>query len=49
MNYLKIFVSLILYLIITTGIQAKEYNILDFGAKPDGQIINTKVIQLAEA
>ncbi len=32
---------------ISFGIQAKEYNILDFGAKPDGQAINTKAVQTA--
>jgi|GEM_PF-340954 len=32
---------------ITTGIQAQEYNILRFGAKPDGQTISTKAIQSA--
>ncbi len=47
MNKLKIRISIILCLIFTTGIQAKEYNILDFGAKPDGQTINTKAIQSA--
>ncbi len=47
MNYLKLFISLIFYLAITTWIQAKEYNILDFGAKPDGQTLNTNIIQSA--
>ncbi len=47
MNHLKVCISLILCLIFTTGIQAKEYNILDFGAKSDGQTINTKAIQSA--
>ena len=46
MNNLKFHIGLILCLIFT-GIQAKEYNILDFGAKPDGQTINTQAIQSA--
>jgi len=47
MNNLRIYLNLILCLIISNAIQAKEYNILDFGAKPDGQTINTKAIQSA--
>ena len=47
MNILKTYISLILFLILPFIIQAKDYNILDFGAKPDGQTINTTVIQTA--
>lgn len=44
---MKIYISLVLFLLITTEIQAKEYNILDFGAVPDGKTINTEAIQSA--
>jgi len=47
MNILKTFTSLVLFLVITTGIQAKDYNILAFGAEPDGKTINTEIIQSA--
>jgi polygalacturonase len=33
--------------LIAAGVQAKDYNILDFGANPDGQTLNTEVIQAA--
>jgi len=45
MNKLFFLSSTVLCLMFTVGIQAREYNILDFGAKPDGETINTEIIQ----
>lgn len=30
-----------------TGVQGKDYSIMDFGAKPDGVTLNTHTIQYA--
>lgn len=45
MNKLFFFSSLALCLMFAVGIQAKEYNILALGAKPDGKTVNTEIIQ----
>ncbi|MGI6048516.1 MAG: glycosyl hydrolase family 28-related protein, partial [Petrimonas sp.] len=37
----------ILFIFLAFHIQAKDYNIADFGAKPDGKTINTRTIQRA--
>ena len=47
MNSLKLIYSLILVITITNAAKAKDYNIIDFGAKPDTSNICTKAIQEA--
>ncbi len=47
MNTIRIYFTATLLLLFTICVQAKEYNILDFGAKPDGRTLNTKSIQSA--
>ena len=37
----------ILFIFLAFHIQAKDYNIADFGAKPDGKTVNTRTIQRA--
>ncbi len=47
MKNIKTLLIVALYILFAGGTQAEEYNILDFGAKPDGRTVNTKSIQLA--
>ncbi len=47
MNILKIYFGLFLGLMISMETQAKEYNILDFGAVADTTVISTQAIQNA--
>lgn len=47
MKNIRVFFTVTFFLLSVSGIQAKEYNILDFGAKPDGRTMNTKFIQSA--
>jgi hypothetical protein len=47
MSNVKIYFAVTLFLLLAIHIQAKEYNIVDFGAKPDGSTLNTKSIQSA--
>ena len=47
MKVMKFVFSLFVCLMLANGLQAKDCNILDFGAKPDGTTMNTKAIQSA--
>ncbi|MFA9389612.1 MAG: glycoside hydrolase family 28 protein [Prolixibacteraceae bacterium] len=44
---MKSILTTILAIVLVLSIQAKEYNVLDFGAKGDSSTINTKAIQAA--
>jgi parallel beta-helix repeat protein len=47
MKSIRILSALLFFFLAANCLKAEEYNIVNFGAKPDGTTINTKSIQLA--
>ena len=43
----KLLYTLLTLFLYWTGVQGKDYSIMDFGAKPDGVTLNTHTIQYA--
>ena len=42
----KLLYALLALFLYWTGVQGKDYSIMDFGAKPDGVTLNTHTMQL---